>query len=287
MQHRKMLADIPHGEKGLFMLGMGALMYYREYHCDTMSPLLRRVLNFFVPTYKSLPTDHPNRLTASSTAATTASSVSSSGHPDGVVTVDTTTPLVRVESDGGLLSSSSVNSVMPLPQPGVSFSREQSFLMTPTNEFLISASPPTTTMVMTNTNTILESIDDTDQQQQQQQQQQIDTNNLSSSVAASSSPLLPSPNVNESASTLSSIDDSSIIGDTVSQSRVRTTSFVEEKVDAIEKRQAAEAATAAATTGKVKDNAATTNNSNNNHRDTSEQTAPKSNGGKKGRKGRH
>jgi hypothetical protein len=109
MQHRKMLANIPHGEKGLFCLGMGALMYFREYSPDSMSPLLKRVLNFFVPTFKSLPKDHPTLPTGSI--------------PN--VKVDAPPHLIRADSDG--LSTASINGTIPLPSAGISFSREQSF----------------------------------------------------------------------------------------------------------------------------------------------------------------
>lgn len=102
LQSRKFIANVPHGEKILFCAGMAALMHYREHTPEAMSPLLRRLLNFFVPTHHNLPRDAP---TVDPALAQNA--------------------LARGESDG--LSSPSLQGVIPLPQAGISYSREQSF----------------------------------------------------------------------------------------------------------------------------------------------------------------
>ena len=113
MQHRKLLSTTPHAEKLLFCLGMSSMMYYREFHSDTMSPLLKRVLNFFVPSYKSLPKEH-----------TADQAISPAQSPAQHAVGGADAQMQRCNSDG--LSASSIDGVIPLPQAGISLSREQS-----------------------------------------------------------------------------------------------------------------------------------------------------------------
>jgi len=130
MQDRKLLANIPHGEKGLFALGMAALMYYREFHPECMSPLLRRLLNFFVPTSKSV--------TSTSHAGSDADSVKMKTMEAAAMMPSTHSMSV---ADGALTSSGVANGCdspsrsmirsesdqfIPLPSAGIPLSREQS-----------------------------------------------------------------------------------------------------------------------------------------------------------------
>lgn len=130
LQDRKLLAAVPHGEKALFCAGMSLLMFYREFHAETMSPLLRRLLNFFVPTFKSLPKELPHTLQEAHTVATAAvtanaaAAAPSVGAPADSPASGDGCVLSRGDSDG--LSTASIDGVIPLPSPGVSLSREQS-----------------------------------------------------------------------------------------------------------------------------------------------------------------
>jgi hypothetical protein len=120
MQSRQMLAEVPHGEKMLFMTGMGALMYFRTFHPETMSPFLKRVLNFLVPSSASMPKD------AGATASTVAAHHEKHLTSAPSSSASTTEPrMQRKDSDG--LSAASINGTIPLPSAGISFAREQSF----------------------------------------------------------------------------------------------------------------------------------------------------------------
>jgi len=128
LHDRRLLSRIPYGEKLLFCAGMSALMYYREYHPDSMSPLLKRVLNFFVPTYHSMPKEHGVVAHGASEAPLVGAGgahaePSVAGMQGGQASKDMP-GLLRGDSDG--LSASSIESVIPLPTAGISFSREQS-----------------------------------------------------------------------------------------------------------------------------------------------------------------
>lgn len=55
LNDRKWLSGIPNGDKLIFCASMGTIMYFREYYPENMAPLLKRLLNFFVPLASSLP----------------------------------------------------------------------------------------------------------------------------------------------------------------------------------------------------------------------------------------
>jgi hypothetical protein len=65
-QTRRLIPTIPHGEILLFALSMGALCCYRDFHPSAMSPLLLRLMNFFLPSRSQRTTKtSPNETTDS------------------------------------------------------------------------------------------------------------------------------------------------------------------------------------------------------------------------------
>lgn len=247
-----MLADVPYGEIITFQLAMGALMYYRTYHDYAMSPLLKRVLNFFVPTFKSLPNDsHHNphirpRAPLTMHAATSTSSSNSTSVPAAITAatfvmngIPPTEPMMspvaspplidRADSDG--LSATSVNSVIPLPSPGVSYSREQSFA----NLSHDSTNASGDLCAPVRIEEIGPALIDGATQTSPTPIAASLTSALSASAASaaiSSPPMLPSHSSTDSTSSIATPTMSEDLA--IPATRDRPTSFVEEKVDAIE-----------------------------------------------------
>jgi hypothetical protein len=54
---RKLLFTVPRGELLLFCFSMSVLMFYREFHSQNLSPLLLKILHFFVPSHKTIPAE--------------------------------------------------------------------------------------------------------------------------------------------------------------------------------------------------------------------------------------
>jgi hypothetical protein len=150
---RKWMPVLPQGEKILFMMGMACIMYYREKYPEVMSPLLRKVLEFFVPNEYDV---HSNKTESSSNNNTTQSlhsqpqpfhsnsaivsyspsqlnvSSSSSSFPP-IHTNTSPSPSSSLSEYSQFGSTTHLNEgVIPLPTPGISFSRETSFTTSPT-----------------------------------------------------------------------------------------------------------------------------------------------------------
>lgn len=174
MQSRQMLAEVPHGEKILFATGMGALMYFRTYQPNSMSPFLKRVLNFLIPSSHSMPKDAGGvDLTATTTTPARGvaegplaigdgqSGGSSSSSSVGGVRVsplpssDSTSRMRREDSDG--LSAASIHGVIPLPSPGLSFEREQSFATTRAHPAAAAAPSPSPLALAASSDSLLAS----------------------------------------------------------------------------------------------------------------------------------
>ncbi len=54
LSHHKLVAPVPQGELLLFMLSMGFCMFFYEHDRDSMSPIMAKVLERFLPTNETL-----------------------------------------------------------------------------------------------------------------------------------------------------------------------------------------------------------------------------------------